>query len=184
MTVDPAVKEKMGEIKNKKFRRRMQNELARLAQKGIANTREYSPDQENERKKATPTMGGLLILIGMTISTLMWMDFGNGFVWASLLVTLGFGATGFMDDYDKVTKQSHDGFAGKFRLLFEFLIAGAAAAIGAVALGVSWWLEQRVKQGSDVAFVLPPDSQGAGADDELRVHRDLRAVLQRALDRP
>ncbi len=63
-------------------------------------------------------------------------------------------------------------------------IAGAAAAVGVVALGVSWWIEQREQQGSDVAFVLPPDSQGADTDDELRVHRDLRAVLKRALDLP
>jgi phospho-N-acetylmuramoyl-pentapeptide-transferase len=77
-------------------------------------------------KKGTPTMGGLLILVSMTVSTLLWMDVSNGFTWACLLVTLGFGAIGFMDDYDKVVKRSAKGVSGRLRLLLEFAIAGAA----------------------------------------------------------
>lgn len=102
--------------------------------------REDGPEWHLLTKRGTPTMGGLLILIGMTISTLMWMDFGNGFVWASLLVTLGFGAIGFMDDYDKVTKQSHKGVSGKARLGMEFLIAGLACSWIASHTGFTLYL--------------------------------------------
>ena len=77
-------------------------------------------------KKGTPTMGGLMILISMTLSTLLWMDVSDGFTWAALLVTLGFGAIGFMDDYDKVVKRSAKGVSGRLRLALEFGIAGLA----------------------------------------------------------
>src|SRR3546814_4289766 len=55
------------------------------------------------------------------------MSLSSIYVWACLFVTLGFGAIGFLDDYDKVTKASHKGLSGKMRLAFEFLIAGFAA---------------------------------------------------------
>ena len=71
-------------------------------------------------------MGGLLILICVSISTLLWMDLRNPYVWACLMVTVGFGAIGFLDDYDKVRKAHHAGIPGKVRLALEFLIAGAA----------------------------------------------------------
>jgi phospho-N-acetylmuramoyl-pentapeptide-transferase len=74
-------------------------------------------------------MGGLMILTSVTISMLLWMDLSNRFTWACLMVTLGFGAIGFMDDYDKVTKRSHKGVSGRARLLMEFLVAGIASWI-------------------------------------------------------
>ncbi len=80
-------------------------------------------------KQGTPTMGGLLILIAIAISLLLWMDLKSHLVWATVLVTLGFAAIGFMDDYDKVAKASHRGIPAKLRLLLEFLIAGVAAWI-------------------------------------------------------
>uniref|UniRef100_UPI003B3AEC47 phospho-N-acetylmuramoyl-pentapeptide- transferase n=1 Tax=Sphingobium sp. TaxID=1912891 RepID=UPI003B3AEC47 len=83
--------------------------------------------QTHLAKRGTPTMGGLMILTSMVISVLLWMDLNSTYVWACLFVTLGFGAIGFLDDYDKVTKASHKGLSGKMRLLFEFLIAGIAA---------------------------------------------------------
>jgi phospho-N-acetylmuramoyl-pentapeptide-transferase len=61
------------------------------------------------------------------VSTLLWGNLRNPYVWIVLAVTLGFGAIGFYDDYLKVTKQSHKGFSGKARLLIEFVIAGIAA---------------------------------------------------------
>ncbi len=64
-------------------------------------------------KKGTPTMGGLMILSGLVVSTLLWANPLNPYVWIVLAVTLGFGFVGFYDDYLKVTKQSHSGFAGK-----------------------------------------------------------------------
>ena len=85
-------------------------------------------------KKGTPTMGGLMILSGLVVSTLLWANPANPYVWIVLAVTLGFGFVGFYDDYLKVTKQSHSGFAGKLRLLIEAVIA-LAACYALVKLG-------------------------------------------------
>ena len=83
--------------------------------------------QSHLAKRGTPTMGGLMILIATCISALVWMDLTNPFVWACLLVTVGFGVIGFLDDYDKVKKHSHKGVPARMRLLIEFAIAGVAA---------------------------------------------------------
>lgn len=81
-------------------------------------------------KKGTPTMGGLIILIPLTISSLLWADLENVYVWAVLIVTLGFGTIGFIDDFAKVTKQHHGGLSAKVRLASEFTIAlGASLAM-------------------------------------------------------
>ena len=90
--------------------------------------REDGP-QSHLAKRGTPTMGGLMILISLTISSLLWMDLSNSLVWACLFVTLGFGLIGFLDDYDKVTKRSHKGVSGKIRLLAEFAVAGIACML-------------------------------------------------------
>ena len=82
--------------------------------------------QTHLSKRGTPTMGGLLILISLSISVLLWMDLKNPYVWACLLVTAGFGVIGWLDDYDKVKKAHHAGLPGKVRLALEFLIAGFA----------------------------------------------------------
>lgn len=85
--------------------------------------------QSHLAKRGTPTMGGLMIVISLAISLLLWMDLSSKFVWACLVVTLGFGVIGFMDDYAKVTKYAHAGLSARLRLLGEFTIAGAALAI-------------------------------------------------------
>ncbi|MCY6379906.1 phospho-N-acetylmuramoyl-pentapeptide-transferase [Hoeflea prorocentri] len=82
--------------------------------------------QTHFKKAGTPTMGGLMILTGIIVSSLLWADLSNTYVVTTLLVTLGFGAIGFYDDYLKVTQQSHRGVSGKTRLLAEFLLAGLA----------------------------------------------------------
>ncbi len=88
--------------------------------------REDGP-QSHLAKRGTPTMGGLMILISLVISMLLWMDLTNPFVWACLAVTVGFGFIGFLDDYDKVSKRSAKGISGRARLLAEFAVAGVAS---------------------------------------------------------
>lgn len=85
-------------------------------------------------KAGTPTMGGLMILSGMVVSTLLWANPANPYVWVVLWVTLGFGLVGFYDDYLKVKRQAHDGFAGRSRIIVEAIIA-AAACVALVELG-------------------------------------------------
>ena len=78
-------------------------------------------------KKGTPTMGGLMMLFAVTVSTLLWADITNHFVWITLFVTLGYGAIGFTDDYLKVSKKNHKGLSGKKKLVCQFTIAIIAA---------------------------------------------------------
>ena len=91
--------------------------------------REDGPASHLLTKKGTPTMGGLMILAGALVSTLLWANLSSVYVLSVLGVTLGFGAIGFWDDYLKVTKQSHKGFSGRQRLALEFLIAGFAVVV-------------------------------------------------------
>lgn len=77
-------------------------------------------------KAGTPTMGGLMIILGVLVSSLIWANLNNVYVWVVLMVMVGFGIIGFYDDYLKVTKSSDKGFSGRSRLILEFLIAGAA----------------------------------------------------------
>ena len=88
--------------------------------------RSDGPQSHLVTKKGTPTMGGLMILFGIAVSTLLWSNLANRYVWIVLGVTLTFGMIGFYDDYLKVTKQTHAGFSGKLRLVIEVMIAAAA----------------------------------------------------------
>src|SRR6188472_130563 len=88
--------------------------------------REDGPAPHLLTKRGTPTMGGLMILAGVLVSTLLWANLANHYVWVVVFVTVGFGAIGFYDDFLKVTKQSHKGFSGRSRLALEALIAATA----------------------------------------------------------
>jgi phospho-N-acetylmuramoyl-pentapeptide-transferase len=101
------------------------NKLRVLQGKGQP-IRTDGPQSHLVTKKGTPTMGGLMILCGITVSTLLWANPANRYVWIVLGVTLAFGAVGFYDDYLKVTRQTHDGFSGRIRLLIEIGVAMAA----------------------------------------------------------
>ncbi len=85
--------------------------------------REDGPQRHILEKKGTPTMGGLMILIAVTVSTILWADLRNMYVWIVLGVTLGFGLLGFWDDFLKVTKRSSAGVSGRFKLLAQGVIS-------------------------------------------------------------
>ncbi|MFN0043633.1 MAG: phospho-N-acetylmuramoyl-pentapeptide-transferase [Alphaproteobacteria bacterium] len=89
--------------------------------------RSDGPPSHILRKKGTPTMGGLLILVAMTASTVLWADIGNGYTWTVLLVAVGFGAIGSIDDYMKLARRHHRGISGRLKILLQIAIATAAA---------------------------------------------------------
>jgi len=91
------------------------------------------PERHLVEKKGTPTMGGVLILLALGFSTLLWGDLSNGYIWATLMVTFGYGAIGFADDFLKLTKRNTKGVSGRVRLLGEGVI-GLIAAIWMIHL--------------------------------------------------
>jgi phospho-N-acetylmuramoyl-pentapeptide-transferase len=78
-------------------------------------------------KRGTPTMGGVLVLIGIGISTLLWFDWTNRFVWVVMLVTFGFGAIGWTDDYRKVVRKDPEGMRSREKFFWQTLIGLVAA---------------------------------------------------------
>ncbi len=96
--------------------------------------------QSHLAKRGTPTMGGLMMLTALGIAALLWMELGNRYIWACLLVTAGFGVIGFLDDWAKVRKHSHLGVSGKVRLVLEFAIAGAATWIAISGSGTDLYV--------------------------------------------
>jgi phospho-N-acetylmuramoyl-pentapeptide-transferase len=80
-------------------------------------------------KRGTPTMGGAVILLALTISTLLWADLSNLYVWATLGVTLILGLAGFWDDYLKISKKSSAGLSGKKKLLAQFTVSWLALSL-------------------------------------------------------
>jgi phospho-N-acetylmuramoyl-pentapeptide-transferase len=107
--------------------------------------REDGPAGHPLTKKGTPTMGGFLILIALAISTLLWADLSNRYVWAVLMVTLSYGAIGFIDDYLKLSKRSSDGLPGRIKMALELLIACAAA----------WWIMEISQSPLSGALAVP-----------------------------
>ena len=90
--------------------------------------REIGPD--HQAKAGTPTMGGLLILLSLIVSVLLWAQLDNRFVWIVLGLTVGYGILGFLDDYKKVTQQNSDGISARTKLFWQTLLAfGVAFAI-------------------------------------------------------
>ncbi len=121
--------------------------------------REYAM-QSHLAKSGTPTMGGVLILIGIAVSTLLWADLSNRFVWIVLIVTLGFGAIGWVDDWRKVVNKDPEGMPSKEKYFWQSVIGLLAALylvfsisessnLRVLELFYSW-----VKSGFDVN--LPP----------------------------
>ena len=80
-------------------------------------------------KEGTPTMGGALILLAIILPTLLWADLSNLYIWVTLLVTAGYGAIGFVDDYLKVVKKNSNGISARQKMFWQILIALIAALI-------------------------------------------------------
>src|SRR5262249_52819651 len=89
--------------------------------------REEGP-QAHLAKRDTPTMGGLLLIASVVLSTLLWARLTSFYVWVVILATLGFGAVGFADDYLKLVKQRSLGLTGRQKLAFQLIIAVAVLA--------------------------------------------------------
>jgi phospho-N-acetylmuramoyl-pentapeptide-transferase len=88
--------------------------------------REYGV-QSHLAKRGTPTMGGVLVLIGIGVSTVLWFDWTNRFVWVVMLVTFGFGAIGWVDDYRKVVKKDPEGMPSREKYFWQSVIGLVAA---------------------------------------------------------
>jgi phospho-N-acetylmuramoyl-pentapeptide-transferase len=118
----------------------------RIRQNGGQPIREDGPETHLLTKRGTPTMGGFLILTAMTLSTLLWADLTNGFIWVALAVTIGYGAIGFLDDYRKVVLKNSRGLPGRFKLLMQTAIAVVAAIV------ITWLTPEPLRQMLAVPF--------------------------------
>ncbi|MGO9172585.1 MAG: phospho-N-acetylmuramoyl-pentapeptide-transferase [Rhodomicrobium sp.] len=118
--------------------------------------REDGPKTHLLTKKGTPTMGGLMILLGLVVATVLWANPYNPYVWIVLAVTLSYGLIGFYDDYLKVTKRTSSGFSGRLRLFLELFIAGIAAYAMSVVGGKQFGTVLTVPFFKDAIFDLGP----------------------------
>ena len=107
--------------------------------------RDDGPEGHPLTKKGTPTMGGFLILIALSVATLLWADLSNRYVWAVLLVTLGFGGIGFIDDYLKLYRKSSDGLSGRIKIVAEIIIACL----------VAWWVMEISQNAMATSLTIP-----------------------------
>ncbi len=106
----------------------------RSVQRGGQPIREDGPERHIIEKKGTPTMGGVLILLSLTFSTLLWADLRNGYVWAVLGLTLGYGAIGFADDFLKLSRRNTKGVSARVKLALQ-LAMGLVCAVVIMQLG-------------------------------------------------
>jgi len=103
------------------------------------------PERHLLEKKGTPTMGGLMIIAALTISTLLWVDLRNQYVWAVLCITWGYGALGFADDFLKVIRHNHRGVPGRLKLLVQAV----------VGLGAALWITTLTKGPLGTGLTVP-----------------------------
>ena len=97
------------------------------------------------KKTGTPTMGGLLILMSLVISTLLWADLSNRYIWVVLFVTISFGFVGFLDDFMKIKSKSSDGLSSKQKIIFQTLFAFIA----------TMFLYFSAETSPETAFIVP-----------------------------
>jgi len=119
--------------------------IKRLTRKKIGQSiREDGPETHLE-KAGTPTMGGALILVAIAVSTLLWADLDNKYVWVVLLVTLGHGIIGFVDDYRKVMQGNSDGLSAKAKIFWQSVFA----------LGAGVFLYITAEVPAETQFIVP-----------------------------
>ena len=114
--------------------------IRRLINKQVGQSIRDDGPQSHKKKAGTPTMGGGLMLIGILVSSIFWMDLRSPMVWATLSISFTFGFIGYIDDWLKVEKKNHKGLPGKLRLALEFLIAGVVLYILILQNGLSTYL--------------------------------------------
>ncbi len=103
--------------------------IRKLSQYQIGQSVRDDGPQTHLSKAGTPTMGGALILVAIGVSTLLWADLGNRYVWVTILVTLLFGAIGWVDDYRKVVERNPRGLPARWKYFWQSLIGAAAAMV-------------------------------------------------------
>ncbi|MDR5859587.1 phospho-N-acetylmuramoyl-pentapeptide-transferase [Halomonas eurihalina] len=103
--------------------------IRRLVERQIGQAVRDDGPQSHLSKAGTPTMGGAMILMAIAVSTLLWGDLSNHYVWVVLAVTLGFGAIGWVDDYRKVVEKNPRGLPARWKYLWQSVIGLAAAVI-------------------------------------------------------
>jgi len=119
--------------------------IRKLTRKKIGQSiREDGPESHYE-KAGTPTMGGALILVAIAISTLLWADLENRYIWVVLIVTLGHGIIGFVDDYRKVMQGNSDGLSARAKLFWQSVIA----------LGTAIFLYMTAEVAAETQFIVP-----------------------------
>jgi phospho-N-acetylmuramoyl-pentapeptide-transferase len=109
--------------------------IAWLRKKKVGQQIRSDGPETHLKKAGTPTMGGLMILFTVTLSTILWVDVANPYMWTVLFVFLGYGAIGFCDDYAKLTRSSTRGIPGRVRLLLECAIALVAVLVVMILSG-------------------------------------------------
>ena len=103
------------------------------------------PERHLIEKVGTPTMGGVLILLALTSSTLLWVDLTNGYVWAVLTLTLGYGAIGFVDDYLKLSRRNPKGVSGRAKLAAQLVLG----------FGCALWIMSITREPLSTGLALP-----------------------------
>ena len=121
--------------------------IRELQKKQIGQVVRNCGPETHKAKAGTPTMGGALILLCLLVPTVMWCDLKNPFVLATTAVTAGYGLIGYLDDYLKLKRKSSGGLAGRYKLVGQFLIAGAAIGFTFLATDSlpTDWLEIRTR---------------------------------------
>ncbi|GAB4227970.1 MAG: phospho-N-acetylmuramoyl-pentapeptide-transferase [Deltaproteobacteria bacterium] len=110
--------------------------IRELQMRQIGQTIRQDGPESHLTKEGTPTMGGVLIVLGTVIPTLLWANLSSPYIWIAVFVTVGFGAIGFVDDYKKVIVKDTKGLSPRGKLVLQFALAAAAAALISTDIGI------------------------------------------------